>query len=409
VLTTLARRAYRRPVTDDDVAVLMTFFDAGRRDGFEAGIETALQRLLVSPDFLFRIEVEPRRTAPGTPYRVSDVELASRLSFFLWSTGPDDELLDLAARGRLRTAGVLDRQVRRMMADPRSSALVANFAAQWLQLRDLRGAVPDPDLFPEFDENLRDAFRQETELFVESQIRGDRGIPELLTANYTFVNERLARHYQIPGVYGSRFRRVDLSESTHRGGLLGQGSVLTITSYPNRTSPVLRGKWLFENILGTPIPPPPPDVPALKDKGVNGERESVRERLQRHREDAACATCHSHMDPLGFALEHYDAVGRYRDVDEARSPVDASGTLPTGAQFTGLPGLRSLLAERRDRFAETVSERLLTFALGRGIEHYDRPALRRIVRDAAATGYRWSSIIEGIINSAPFQMRRSES
>ena len=310
----------------------MTFFEAGRRQGgFETGIETALQRLLVSPDFLFRIEVEPERVAPGTPYRLTDVELASRLSFFLWSTGPDDELLDLATRGVLRNPVILNRQVRRLLADPRSSALVKNFAAQWLQLRDLRGVVPDPDLFPEFDENLREAFRQETELFLDSQIRANLGIAELLTADYTFVNERLAKHYQLPGIYGSRFRRVTLDGTSHRGGLLGQGSLLTVTSYPNRTSPVLRGKWLLENILGTPPPPPPPDVPALKDKGVNGERQSVRERLQEHRKNAVCATCHSQMDPLGFALEQFDAVGQYRTLDEARTPIDASGSLPGGA------------------------------------------------------------------------------
>ena len=410
ILTPLARRAYRRPLAAEDVDTLMTFFEAGRRQGgFEAGIETALQRLLVSPDFLFRIEVEPERVAPGTPYRLTDVELASRLSFFLWSTGPDDELLDLATRGVLRNPVILDRQVRRMLADPRSSALVENFAAQWLQLRDLRGVVPDPDLFPEFDENLRDAFRQETELFLDSQIRANVGIAELLTADYTFVNERLAQHYQLPGIYGSRFRRVTLDGASHRGGLLGQGSLLTVTSYPNRTSPVLRGKWLLENILGTPPPPPPPDVPALKDKGVNGERQSVRERLQEHRKNAVCATCHSQMDPLGFALEQFDAVGQCRTLDEARTPIDASGSLPGGAEFEGLSGLQSVLLGRREQFVGTVSERLLSFALGRGVEYYDRPALRRIVRDAAAGGYRWSSIITGIIESTPFQMRRAES
>jgi mono/diheme cytochrome c family protein len=410
ILTPLARRAYRRPLADEDVDTLMTFFEAGRRNGdFEAGIETALQRLLVSPDFLFRIEVEPERVAPGAPYRITDVELASRLSFFLWSSGPDEELLDLASRGVLRNPVILTRQVQRLLADSRSSALVKNFAAQWLQLRDLRGVVPDPDLFPEFDENLREAFRQETELFLDSQIRANAGITDLLTADYTFVNERLARHYQIPGIYGSRFRRVTLDGSSHRGGLLGQGSLLTVTSYPNRTSPVLRGKWLLENILGTPPPPPPPDVPALKEKGANGERQSVRERLQEHRKNAVCATCHSQMDPLGFALEHYDAVGQYRTLDEARTPIDASGALPGGASFEGLPGLQSVLLERRQQFVGTVSERLLSFALGRGVEYYDRATLRRIVRNAAAGGYRWSAIITGIIESTPFQMRRAES
>lgn len=409
ILTPLARRAYRRPTAPDDIETLMTFFDAGRRDGdFEGGIERALQRLLVSPDFLFRLETEPATAAAGQPYRIPDLELASRLSFFLWSTAPDDELLDLAAKGVLRQPATLDRQIKRMLADTRSRALVDNFAAQWLQLRDLRGVVPDPDVFPDFDENLRESMRTETELFIKSQMDADRGIPELLTANYTFLNERLARHYKIPGVYGTRFRKVVL-DGTPRGGLLGHASLLTVTSYPNRTSPVLRGKWLLENLLGTPPPPPPPDVPALKDKGANGERQSVRERLEEHRKNAVCATCHSQMDPLGFALEHFDAVGRYRTIDEARTPVDASGSLPSGDKFEGLAGLRDVLVGRREQFVGTVTERLLSFALGRTVEYYDRPTLRAIVRDAAPGGYRWSTIITSIIKSAPFHMRRAES
>jgi cytochrome c5 len=409
ILAPLARRAYRRPTTKEDIDTLMTFFAAGRREGdFEAGLERALQRLLVSPDFLFRIETEPANVVPGTPYRISDLELASRLSFFLWSTAPDDELLDLATKGVLKQPATLDRQIARMLADGRSRALVENFAAQWLQLRDLRGAVPDPDLFPDFDENLREAMRTETELFIKSQIEADRGIPELLTADYTFMNERLARHYKVPRVYGTRFRKVML-DGTPRGGLLGHASLLTVTSYPNRTSPVLRGKWLLENLLGTPPPPPPPDVPALKDKGANGERQSVRARLEEHRKNAVCATCHSQMDPLGFALEHFDAVGRYRTVDEARTPVDASGSLPSGDKFEGLPGLRGVLVGRREQFVGTVTERLLSFALGRTVEYYDRPTLRAIVRDAAPGGDKWSTIITSIIKSAPFQMRRAES
>lgn len=409
ILTPLARRVYRRPATKEDLDTLMTFFDAGRRDGdFEAGLERALQRLLVSPDFLFRIETEPTNATPGQPYRISDLELASRLSFFLWSTAPDDELLDVATKGVLRQPATLDRQIRRMLADSRSRALVDNFAAQWLQLRDLRGAVPDPDLFPDFDENLREAMRTETELFIKSQIEADRGMPELLTADYTFMNERLARHYRVPGVYGTRFRKVMLV-GTPRGGLLGHASLLTVTSYPNRTSPVLRGKWLLENLLGTPPPPPPPDVPALKDGGANGERQSVRARLEEHRKNAVCATCHSQMDPLGFALEHFDAVGRYRTVDEGRTPVDASGALPNGDKFEGLPGLRDVMVGRREQFVGTVTERLLSFALGRSVEYYDRPTLRAIVRDAAPGGYKWSTIITSIIKSAPFQMRRAES
>jgi hypothetical protein len=407
ILRTLARRAYRRPVTAEDVDTLLGFYRQGRRGGFDAGIETALQRILVSPDFLFRIEQDAARTAPGTAHPIGEVELASRLSFFLWSSIPDDELLDAAIRGDLRKRDVLERQVRRMLADPRASALVENFASQWLQLRDLRNVVPDPDLFPDFEENLRDAFRRETELFIESQLQADRGIPELLTADYSFLNERLARHYGVPGVSGSRFRRVTLSGE--RNGLLGHGSVLTITSYPNRTSPVLRGKWLLENILGTPPPPPPPDVPALSDKGANGQRQSVRERLQAHRENPACAACHAQMDPLGFALERFDAVGAWRTKDEGNADIDASGSLPDGVTFDGLEGLRTLLGARQEQFVATVAERLMSYALGRGIEYYDRPTLRRIVRDAAGDRFRWSSVIMGIVSSTPFQMRRAES
>jgi mono/diheme cytochrome c family protein len=416
ILATLARRAYRRPVTADDVDTLIGFYRIGRETAtpngsplsFDAGIETALQRMLVSPDFLFRIEQDPARTAAGSAYRVSDVELASRLSFFLWSSIPDDALLDRAAKGALRNAGLLEAEVRRMLRDPRAKTLVENFASQWLQLRDLRNAVPDPDLFAEFDENLREAFRSETELFIGSQLQDDRAIPELLTADYSFLNERLARHYGVPGVSGSRFRRVSMTGS-QRSGLLGQGSVLTITSYPNRTSPVLRGKWLLENILGTPPPPPPPDVPALSDKGADGQRQSVRERLEAHRRNPACATCHAQMDPLGFALERFDAIGALRTRDDGNTPIDASGSLPDGQTFEGLDGLRSVLVARQEQFVGTVAERLMSYALGRGIEYYDRPTLRRIVRDASRDGFRWSSVVIGIVSSAPFQMRRSES
>jgi hypothetical protein len=437
ILGSLARRAYRRPVVADDVDTLIEFYRIGRRETtalngsntatlngssntatlnaspyrFDAGIETALQRMLVSPDFLFRIEQDPAKASPGRAYRVSDVELASRLSFFLWSSIPDDQLLDRAAKGALRNQGVLEAEVRRMLRDPRAKALVENFASQWLQLRDLRNAVPDPDLFPEFDENLRDAFRRETELFIESQLQADRSIPELLTADYTFLNERLARHYGVTGVSGSRFRRVSIP-SGPRGGLLGHGSVLTITSYPNRTSPVLRGKWLLENVLGTPPPPPPPDVPALSDKGEDGQRQSVRERLEAHRRNPACATCHAQMDPLGFALERFDAVGTLRRLDEGNKPIDASGSLPDGQVFDGLDGLRAVLVGRpggQDQFVGTVTERLMSYALGRGIDYYDRPTLRRIVREASRDQFRWSSVVVGIVSSAPFQMRRTES
>jgi hypothetical protein len=295
-----------------------------------------------------------------------------------------------------------------MLRDPRAKTLVENFASQWLQLRDLRNAVPDPDLFAEFVENLRDAFRSETELFIGSQLQDDRAIPELLTADYSFLNERLARHYGVGGVSGSRFRRVSMTGS-QRSGLLGQGSVLTITSYPNRTSPVLRGKWLLENILGTPPPPPPPDVPALSDKGADGQRQSVRERLETHRQNPACATCHAQMDPLGFALERFDAVGALRTRDDGNTPIDVSGSLPDGQKFEGLDGLRSVLVARQEQFVGTVAERLMAYALGRGIEYYDRPTLRRIVRDASRDGFRWSSVVIGIVSSTPFQMRRTES
>ena len=388
----------------------MTFFEAGRRQGgFETGIETALQRLLVSPDFLFRIEVEPERVAPGTPYRLTDVELASRLSFFLWSTVPDDELLDLAARGVLRNPVILNRQVRRMLADPRSTALVENFAAQWLQLRDLRGVVPDPDLFPDFDENLRDAFRQETELFLDSQIRANRGVAELLTADYTFVNERLARHYQLPGIYGSRFRRVTLDAASHRGGLLGQGSLLTVTSYPNRTSPVLRGKWLLENILGTPPPPPPPDVPALKDKGATASASRCASGCRNiaRTPSAPPATRRWIRSDSRSSISTRSGNGG-RSTRPARQSMHPARCLAVPIRRSGRPAIppaRTPRAVRRHRLR--AAARRSRSAAASNI--YDRPALRRIVRDAAAGGYRWSSIITGIIESTPFQMRRAES
>ena len=315
ILQSTARRAYRRPVTDKDLRTLMEFYTTGAKDGgFEAGIQLALERILVSPDFLFRIENDQAPNKGTNIYALTDVELASRLSFFLWSSIPDDQLLEVAMKGRLKDPKVLDQQVRRMMADPRSRALVDNFAGQWLVLRNVRDAAPDPDLFPDFDDNLRDAFQRETELFVESQLREDRSVVDLLSANYSFLNERLARHYGVPNVYGDRFRRVTFSDD-RRGGLLSHGSLLTVTSYPNRTSPVLRGKWLLETILGTPPPPPPPDVPALEDRGEGGKVASVRERLERHRKNPACSGCHSIMDPLGFALENFDAVGRWRTTD----------------------------------------------------------------------------------------------
>ncbi len=410
ILSSLARQAYRRPVTDADIDTLFEFYEAGRtEDGFDAGIQLALERLLISPDFLFRIERDPTDVAPATAYRLNDVELASRLSFFLWSSAPDEELLDLAARGRLTVPEVMEQQTRRLLADPRSKALVENFAGQWLYLRALRGVVPDPTAFPDFDENLRDAFQQETELFLESQLREDRSVLDVLGADYTFVNERLARHYGISGVYGSHFRRValDIEQAERRGGIFGHGSLLTVTSYPNRTSPVLRGKWVLTNILGTPPPPPPPDIPDLPERGAGGQPATVRDRLQQHRENPACAVCHAPMDPLGLALENYDAIGTWRATGETGRPIDASGALPDGSEFNGPTGLRTLLLERQDQFVGTVTEKLLAYALGRGPEYFDRPVIRRIARDAVSEDYRWSSIIVGIVKSTPFRMRRS--
>jgi len=407
IFSTLARRAYRRPVTAADVDVLLSFYLSGRRQrDFDAGIQSALARLLVDPDFLFRIERDPPRAASSTAYRVSDLELASRVSFFLWSSIPDDELLEVAASGKLKEPKVLGEQVRRMLADARSKTLVENFTGQWLVLRNLRSVSPDPNVFPDFDENLRTAFQRETELFVDSVLGEDRSVVDLLTADHTFLNERLARHYGIPKVYGNRFRRVTLTGG-QRGGLLGHGSLLTVTSYPNRTSPVLRGKWVLESILGTPPPPPPPDVPGLPDRGEGGRPASVRERLEQHRKNPACAVCHAPMDPLGFALENFDAIGAWRTSSEARAPIDTSAALPDGTKFQGLGGLRGVLVTHREQFVGALTEKLLAYALGRGVEYYDQPAIRKIIRDAALDDYRWSSIVSGIVQSTTFQMRRS--
>ena len=409
ILGTLARRAFRRPVDEIDLEVLRGFYAEGRDEGnFDAGIQRALESMLVDPEFLFRIERDPAGIDPATPYRLTDVELASRLSFFLWSSIPDDELLDAAETGTLRDPDVLERQVRRMLADEKAGVLVSSFAAQWLHLRRMRTVSPDVNAFPGFDDNLRDALVRETELFVESQMRDDRSVVELLDADYTFVNERLARHYGIPNVYGSRFRRVDLPGEKRRG-LLGHGSVLTVTSLATRTSPVVRGKWVLENILGTPPPPPPPDVPDLPERADDGTVTSLRARLEAHRANPVCSNCHARMDPLGFALENFDAVGKWRDTGVAGAPIDPSGTLPDGTAFDGFPGLRDILLERREEFVTTVTEKLMTYALGRGVEHYDRPAIRAIVREAATNDYRWSSLILGVARSLPFQMRRSDS
>ena len=407
ILGTLARRAYRRPVTAGDLDRLLPFYERGRAEGgFERGVQRAVERLLVSPEFLFRVERPPEGARAGDVHAVSDLELASRLSFFLWSSIPDDELLDAAVRGGLREPGALDAQVRRMLADPRSAALVDNFAEQWLFLRDIDAKEPDALFFPGFDENLRQAFRRETSLFADSVLRGGGSVLELLTASHTFVNERLARHYGIPHVYGSRFRRVEL-DSPVRQGLLGQGSILTLTSYATRTSPVLRGKWILENLLGSPPPPPPPDVPALDETTESGEPRSMREAMEQHRANPACASCHARMDPLGFALENFDAVGRWRTLSESDEPIDASGVLPDGRRFEGPAGLRAALLRAPDQFVHTVTEKLLTYALGRGVEHFDAPTIRAVVRDAERDGWRFESIVSGIVNSTPFQMRKS--
>ena len=407
ILKSLMRRAYRRPVTDADLQGPFALYQKARDEegDFDAGIEMALSAILVSPQFLFRVERDPAGIAPGTAYRISDLELASRLSFFLWSSIPDDQLLDLAGAGTLHQPFVLERQVRRMLADRRSASLVTNFAEQWLRLRNLDSITPDMRLFPDFDDNLRQAFRKETELFFESILREDRSVLDLLNANYTFLNERLAKHYGIPNVYGTRFRRVTLDEDSWRGGLLRQGSILTVTSYATRTSPVLRGKFVLDTLLGVPPPPPLPDVPALKDNTVDGNL-SVRERLSEHRTNAVCAPCHNMMDPLGLSLERYDAVGRRRSV-ESGTAIDASGGLPDGSKFADVPGLEAALLRRPELFVGTLAEKLETYGLGRGMDYYDAPAIRAIVRDARAQNYRISSIILGVVKSQPFQMRKS--
>jgi hypothetical protein len=405
ILARMARLAYRRAVTTADQRTLMQFFESGRRDGatFDAGIQFALERMLVDPDFLLR--VHPDRGDRG----LSDIELASRLAFFLWSSIPDEPLLDAAERGELSKPAVLERQVRRMLADPRAtSALVGDFASQWLNLRRINEVVVHPDFYPDFDDNLLDAFKQETTLFIASTLREDRNVADLLRADYTFVNERLARHYQIPGIYGTRFRRVTLPNPDRRGGLLAQGAILATTSYPDRTSPVLRGKWLLDNIFGIYVPPPPPDVnTTLPEVRPGTLPPTIRERLAQHRTNPVCGSCHAVIDPPGFALENFDAIGGWRNTDEAGKPVDAAGTTVSGASIDGLTGLRALLLKNPEQFPTTLTEKLLAYALGRRLEYYDRPAVRQIVRAAAAHDYRWSSLIIGIVNSPVFLMRGS--
>ena len=415
ILSTLARRAYRGFVADGDVDVLLDFYRAGRARGrsFEDGIELALRRLLVSPEFLYRIEADPTAsTAPsvGAPgvYRLGGLELASRLSFFLWSSIPDEVLLDAAEAGQLDDPAELERQVRRMLADPRSAALTENFAGQWLQLRNLETVVRPGDPYSRtFDESLRRGLLQETELFIDSILREDRGLLEILTADYTFLNERVARHYGLLGVQGSHFRRVTLPESSPRRGLLGHGSVLTLTSHAIRTSPVNRGKWILVNILGTPPPDPPANIPALDDRKTQAKVATLRERMSRHRANPACANCHNIIDPAGFALENFDAVGRWRLVDESFNTIDASGALPDGTRFDGVAELTAALIRRPERFVTTVTEKLLTYALGRGLEHYDMPAVRRIMQEAAGDDYGFQAIITGIAGSYPFLHRRA--
>ncbi len=409
ILSTLASRAYRRPVTDADMHELLPFYEKARAQGtFERGIEEAVERLLVSPQFLYRIERDPANIAAATPYRISDLELASRLSFFLWSSIPDDELLNLAASGKLREPGVLAQQVKRMLADPRAESLVTNFGEQWLFLRDLETKDPDLYLFRDFDETLRSAFERETRLFLDSILRKDRSVLELLTANYTFVNERLAQHYGIPNVQGSYFRQVTFAPDSPRGGLLGQGSILTLTSYSTRTSPVLRGKYVLENLLASPPPPPPPNVPALKTDGKNaGETLTMRQAMEQHRANPACAGCHARMDPIGFAMENFDAVGRWRDQDDGK-PIDVSGVLPDGSKFDGVAGLKQMLLRNPERFVGAVTQKLLMYAIGRNVQYYDQPAVRAIVREAANDNYKFSSLVLGVIQSVPFQMRQAQ-
>jgi len=405
IIAGIAHRAYRRPVTADDMPQLMALYRQGvETGGFESGIRLALQKILVSPEFIFRVEIDPPGTPAGQVRRVNDIEMASRLSFFLWSSMPDDELLAVAERGGLSDPATLESQVRRLLADPRSETLVKNFAGQWLFLRNIPGIQPDTTAFPNFDENLRLALEKETELVLQTTLHEDRNVSDLLSTDFTFVNQRLAEHYGIPGIYGNEFRRIAVTDP-RRQGLLGQASIMTVTSYPDRTAPTIRGKWVLEQLLGTPPPPPPPNVPALKDDSTVKVL-TMRQRMEEHRASPQCAVCHRMMDPLGFALENFDGLGRWRDADgeDGTNVIDSSGVLPDGTMFNGPTGLRDILVSKREMFVETFTERLLTYALGRGVEQYDRPIIRKIVRQAAKNDHRWSAIILGIINSKPFQM-----
>jgi len=406
ILTSLGRLAYRRPVDQPTLATLMDFYKRGRAEGnggnFESGIESALQFVLASPSFLLRIEPDAPNAAANAVFRVDDLALASRLSFFLWSTIPDDQLLTVASQGKLKDPVVLEQQVKRMLADKRSSAMIANFAEQWLHLRNLKTSSPDLQVFPDFDDNLRSAMKEETTLLFDTIMREDRSVVDLLNADYTFVNERLARHYGMPGIYGSQFRRVKVAGEERRG-ILGQASILTVTSYPNRTSPVERGKWILTNILGVPPSPPPPNVPPLKDS-YNDKPQTLRERMEQHRKDPVCAGCHKVMDPIGFSLENFDAVGHWRTNDEG-AKIDPAGTLFNGAALDGVNGLRRELVNRPETFVGVMTEKLMTYALGRGVEYYDMPAVRKVVQDAGKNNFKFSSIVLGIVKSTPFQMR----
>ena len=407
IVSTLARRAFRRVVNDNDVASLLTFYqqERDRTGNFEAGIEMAVRRILADPEFIFRFEPTPAGVAPNTPYRIRDTELASRLSFFLWSTIPDDELLQLGIDGKLHEPAVLEKQTRRMLADPKARALVTNFANQWLFLRDLKNANPDVTVFPDFDDNLRQGFQRETEMLFESIVREDRSVLDLLDADYTFVNERLARHYGIPNVYGPDFRRVPVANDARRG-LLGHGSLLLVTSNANRTSPVIRGKWVLENLLGSQAPLPPPDVPPLEEKPT-ATAKSVRERIEQHRANPACASCHKIMDPIGLALENFDAIGRWRTTDEGVK-IDASGQLVDGTVIDGPASLRKAMLGRSDAFVGSMTEKLLMYGMGREIKYYDMPAVRIVMKDAAKNRYRFSDLVMGVVKSAPFQMKNTE-
>jgi mono/diheme cytochrome c family protein len=408
ILSALMRRAYRRPIVKADVDEPMAFYRKSRAEGdFDSGIATALSAVLTNPEFLLRVETDPKKIPASGVYRISDLELASRLSFFLWSSIPDDELLDAAIRGKLSQPAELEKQVRRMLADRRSFNLATNFAGQWLRLRNIDALAPSTTVFRDFDDNLRQAFREETELFFDSVVREDRSVRTFIKADYTFLNERLAKHYGIPNVYGSRFRRVTLTPESKRGGLLRQGSVLSVTSYATRTSPVLRGVLVLRNILGAPPPAPPPNVPAL-DESKMAANLSMRQRLAAHRTNAVCASCHRTIDPVGFSLENFNAVGQWRDFEADGQAVDASGGVPGGGEFRGIDGLENALLAHPELFVGTLTENLLTFAIGRGVEYYDAPAVRKIVKDAEKDGYRFSSLILGIVKSAPFQMRRAE-